>query len=59
MECALCNAGPTGIDGHEGLRLATQYGHGKVIFECVKCEAIWLRAYEGSGRFVWRRHPAE
>ena len=40
--CGKCLAGPSGISGHEALRVAT-IGAGMMRFQCMECTAMWTR----------------
>ena len=52
--CRDCAAGPSNIDGHDGL-FADSLSSQLVAFRCSKCPATWTRAYAGSGKFEWTR----
>ena len=61
-DCAHCQAGPHGIEGHHGLFLmdierGPDYDIGTPLFRCTVCQHIWERSYRGEGVFKWRRLP--
>ncbi len=50
--CAKCSAGPSGIEGHDGL-FAMFMSAGQFDFKCEACGTSWVRRYEGQGGFLW------
>lgn len=50
--CPACIAGPSGIDGHRGLR-ARSLGSGVLSFKCEDCQSFWARTSKRGGLFEW------
>lgn len=50
--CAWCAAGPTGIEGHDHLRVKA-LGNLAVRFECRDCRRLWSRSDVTGGGFAW------
>jgi hypothetical protein len=51
--CEDCLRRPMGLEGHDGLDLATTVKKKGPLFRCVRCNMAWIRSYEGAGIFVW------
>lgn len=53
--CDKCDAGPRGLEGHEGIFLSVdaKTPSGRHLFRCARCQSLWLREYAGDGNFAW------
>jgi hypothetical protein len=49
--CPACAKGPSGIDGHPGLRVRTM-GPAQMTFTCRDCDTVWSRSMEGT-TYAW------
>jgi hypothetical protein len=57
MNCAACETGPKGIDGHPHLVRSETAPRNIAIFQCEICRQRYSRQYQGSGVFVWIKVP--
>lgn len=52
--CPACALGPSGIEGHPGLRVRT-LGPLQITFTCTACESLWMRDYvRGEEAYTWK-----
>jgi hypothetical protein len=59
--CDNCRKRPQGLEGHEGIFLSVdaKTPAGRHLFRCARCQALWLREYQGDGVFAWVMVPPE
>jgi len=50
--CPACLAGPSGINGHDDLRVQT-LGDGRLTSQCLRCGTLWARGIARAGAYTW------